>query len=355
MFFSNYKIGYVLFLSVALVLQSCFWDIGKIDINRDPFNNFDDSGNSQLEKDSEIIVLIPDIQYYTHFKQYHKILESMLDRINEINEKGYKVKAVVQVGDVTETNSRNEWETAKRIFGKLDGKNIACVLTTGNHDYGDSGTTNSRQTYFNDYFDFSSQTSFRSCYSDKYYENSLFEVTIHGRPLQLLSLEFGPRQAVIDWADSVLDKNKMSLLVTHAYLFKNKERFDWKRFGKSQSDSPYRYAEDSKQFGGENKDVNDGQDVWNKLVNRHENIRFVLCGHKIKPDYIGNLLSENSYKKNVLEMLFNTQNLPNGGDGWMQILEFKKDGKSLGVKTYSSLHNKWDITPTHQYTFFYNK
>lgn len=346
----------VITLLVANTISSCaIIDIPEeIIIDDKPFNNLDDKGNTQLEKSSELIIFIPDIQYYTHFKQNNQVLRSMINRIIELNESGYKVKAVIQGGDITETNLPIEWETAKGIFNKLDAKNITYILTTGNHDYGDSGTTNSRQTYFDDYFDFSSQSSFRQCYLDKYYENSLFEVMIHNRPLQLIALEFGPRQAVIEWANSVLDKDKISLLVTHAYLFKNKERFDWKKFGKAQNDSPYRYAYDSTQFGGENIDVNDGQDVWDKLVNLHENIRFVVCGHKIKPDYIGNLLSENTYKKDVLEMLFNTQNLPNGGNGWMQMLEFKKDGKTLGVKTYSSLYNKWNTDSIHQHTFFYN-
>lgn len=346
----------VITLLVASTTSSCvIIDIPKeIIINTKPFNNLDDKGNTQLEKSSELIIFIPDIQSYTHFKQNNRVLESMINRIIEMDESGYKIKAVVQVGDVTETNSPAEWETARRIFNKLDTKNITYILTTGNHDYGDSGTTNSRQTYFDDYFDFSSQSSFRQCYLDKHYENSLFEVVIHNRPLQLIAMEFGPRQAVVEWANSVLDKDKMSLLVTHAYLFKDKERFHWKKFGKAQSDSPYRYAHDSSRFGGDDIDVNDGQDIWEKLIYPHGNIRFVVCGHKIKPDHVGNLISENSHKKEVLEMLFNTQNLANGGDGWMQMLEFKKNGKRLDVKTYSGLYNRWNTDSIHQYTFLYN-
>lgn len=342
----------VITLLVASTTSSCvIIDIPKeIIINTKPFNNLDDKGNTQLEKSSELIIFIPDLQSYTHFKQNNQVLESMINRIIEINQLGHKVKAVVQVGDITETNSPNEWEVAKTIFNKLDSNRITYVLTTGNHDYGNLDTTNSDQTYFNDYFDFSNQSSFKQCYLNKYHENGLFEIMLQGNPFQIITLEFGPRQAVIEWAKNILNKNKMSLLVTHAYLFKHEERYNWGKFGNKQNISPYSYTN----FRSDKLDVNDGEDIWQKLIFPSANIRFVMCGHKTRPDYVGNLVSENIENKDVLQMLFNTQDFYSGGEGWMQILEFKDDKKTVEVKTYSSLYNKWNTNSLLQYKFVYN-
>lgn len=335
-------------------MSSCFIDITKdIEINTAPFNNFDDDGNIQLKKSSELIILIPDIQKYIITPQNRPALESIIDRIIEINKTGYKVKAVVQVGDITDFNTPDEWNTASAIFKRLERVNINYILTTGNHDYGDRGVTNSRQTYFNDYFNFSNQSTFRESYLGNKYENSLFEIEVLGQPFQIITLEFGPRNEVLKWADKVLDKNKMTLLVTHAYLNKHQERYNWPQWGTKQTISPYSYGQTYKNFGEEPINVNDGEDIWQKLIYPFENIRFVMCGHKSKPDYIGNLISENIAKKNVLQMLFNTQSLPNGGDGWIQILEFKNDKKTVGVKTYTSVYNIWNINDLYQYDFIY--
>lgn len=346
---------FVIVLFVLSTMTSCFIDITEdIAIDTKPFNNLDNKGNTQLEQGAELVILIPDIQIYTRYEHIHQILENIIDRIIEINQIGYKVKAVVQVGDVTDLNSQYEWEIAKTIFSKLDSVNINYILTTGNHDYGDSGTTNSRQTYFNDYFNFSNQTAFLECYLDNHYENSLFEISVQGLPFQILALEFGPRNEVLEWAEKVLDKNKMSLLVTHAYLNKDQERYDWQQWGTKQTISPYSYGQKYNNFGKIPLNVNDGEDIWQKLIYPSENIRFVMCGHKSKPDYIGNLISENVAKKNVLQMLFNTQSLANGGDGWMQVLEFKSDKKTVGIKTYTSLYNKWNTDDLFQYEFIYH-
>lgn len=350
----NIFIPFVLVLFIIFTTHSCLIDIPKeIFIDTNPFNNTDEKGGIMLEKESELIILIPDIQNYISYLDNQRGFESIIDRIIEMNQIGYKVKAAIQVGDITNMNSPDEWRAAQSLFDKLKKAGITYILTTGNHDYGVTGKTESRDTYFNDYFDFSQQSFFRESFSGNY-ENSLFEIKVHNTPIQIIALEFGPRNSVLEWADKAMDKEKMSILVTHAYLFKDKERYNWKEKSKSQNISPYNYAQNYKAFGGTPTDINDGEDIWQKLIYPSKNIQFVMCGHKTKPDYVGNLISENIEKKNVLQMLFNTQDFPNGGDGWMQILEFKNDKKTVEVKTYSSVYNSWNTDSLHQYSFTYN-
>ncbi len=53
-------------------------------------------------------------------------------------------------------------------------------------------------------------------------------------------------------------------------------------------------------------------------------------------------IDKNQSGKPVHQMMFNVQTLGggwegNGGDGWLRILEFMPDGKTLKVRTYSPL------------------
>ena len=61
-------------------------------------------------------------------------------------------------------------------------------------------------------------------------------------------------------------------------------------------------------------------------------------------------------------MMFNPQFISgalggNGGDGWLRILEFKPDGKTISVRTYSPVfafsqkteHLSWEKSPEHRF------
>jgi len=51
------------------------------------------------------------------------------------------------------------------------------------------------------------------------------------------------------------------------------------------------------------------------------------------------------------QILFNGQFIKNGGDGWMLLMEFSPDNKSVRLKTYSSYRKEWRTGPEYEYTF----
>ena len=76
------------------------------------------------------------------------------------------------------------------------------------------------------------------------------------------------------------------------------------------------------------------------------NIRLVLCGHveeaPVNMRIMWLIADKNSAGKDVSQMTFNVQYVGggpegNGGDGWLRILEFMPDGKTIKVRTYSPL------------------
>ena len=103
------------------------------------------------------------------------------------------------------------------------------------------------------------------------------------------------------------------------------------------------------------------QAVWDKLIYPSKNIKMVLCGHtgnppKIKDGEKVNYQPTTCYRVDkaadgheVVQMMFNSQNGDgswngNGGDCWLRILEFRPDGKTIGVRTFSPLFAQSRLT-----------
>jgi hypothetical protein len=274
----------------------------------------------------------------------------MMERIVEIHNNGFKIKVVLQVGDITDRNTIAEWESARSAFSKLD-TITDYIFCTGNHDYGDDGTTNNRNTSFNNYFQYRNTTSFVESYREDNYENTFFKFSVQGHPFILFSLEYGPRNAVVAWADSIARRysDKYGILLTHAYLTRELERYNYTMFKLAQGISPYTTALNNPEFA--KGKVNDGQEVWDKLL-FNNNFRIVVCGHR---NAEGKLISANQANQEVLQLIFAEHNMPKAVEGWVQILEFYKDKKTMGVKTYSTLLNTWKTDSTHQYDFTYHQ
>ncbi len=310
--------------------------------------------NSHVESTSELMIFIPDIQIYTDEEDKTRYLNAIIDRILTLHDNGVKIKAVLQAGDITNRNTTREWASADRLFSRLDNK-IPYIMCPGNHDYGrytgDSGNANNRNTPYSSYFDYSTNSAFVTSFEDNIYDNSLFRIFIHGNPFQVISLEFAPADDVIAWADSIAsaDEDETAIVLTHAYMYKDGVRFNYSEYGSSQDGSPYNYSIASYES------INDGEEIWQKLVYPNRSVRFVLCGHMAFPDYVGNLISANSFGDPVLQMLFDTQSFPNGGNGMIQIMEFRSDMRTVMIHTYSTITGSWTPGIKQEYLFDYSR
>jgi len=306
---------------------------------------------------SRSFILFPDIQNYVRFERNQPILDLMTAWVSE-NIDALKVKALLCTGDLVEQNempvpgwekenqsSQQQWEATSRAFKRLDGK-IPYVLCTGNHDYGYVNIVN-RKSNLNKYF----QTNRNLCWQKTLVsvcnnalgvptlENAAYEIKMFkDMKILIVSIEFLPRDEVLDWAKNLVAKEKyknhVCLLLTHSYL-----NWDGKRIEKEhyQVDNP-----------------NYGVDIWEKLVYPSSNIRMVISGHINSQDNrrenIGFQIDKNGIGKSVCQMVFNAQSegggkFGNGGDGWLRILEFLPDGNTVRVKTFSPF---FAISPTTQ-------
>ncbi|WP_313190234.1 metallophosphoesterase [Sphingobacterium sp.] len=301
------------------------------------------------DSSSWTMVLLPDIQNYVKFQRNQPILDVMMNWIVE-NEDKLNIQMVMCTGDLVEHDDiinpdpkkmdqtgKQQWEAAAKAFAKLDGK-IPYITATGNHDYNIfSYTHKPKTTHFPNYFypDKNSENQkilrevTENIYGNPSLENAAYQwKSPHGKPFLFLSIEFAPRDTVLKWANKVVNQEKYRdhsvVLLTHAYLNYQNEHIKTAKY--------------------DLQDANYGTAVFERLVQPSKNIEMVFSGHIGSPNdprkHVGFRIDKNAADKAVNQMTFNAQALGggtygSGGDGWIRILEFMPDGKTIKVKTFS--------------------
>ncbi len=303
---------------------------------------------SLSDEDSFSMILLGDPQGYIKYDINQPLFDLCMawvsDNIDHLN-----IKAVLCTGDLVEQNenavmnrkmlnqtSREMWEAVSESFEWLDNK-VPYIISPGNHDYGYRSAENG-MTHFPEYFPIERNDAWRDVCVGVFpnrnglesLENAafLFNDSNWGR-LLVISSEFAPRDEVLEWAKGMAAKYEDAkvFFITHSFL---RQRSAARTDNEKYKITPRNW----------------GEDIWKKLVEPSSNIRLVLCGHTGKPgefeDSVAYRVDKNSAGKDVHQMMFNVQILGggwegNGGDGWLRILEFLPDGKTVKVNTYSPL------------------
>jgi hypothetical protein len=279
-----------------------------------------------------MLAVLPDTQVYSlRLPGLYNVQTSWL----RTNARNLDVRYAIQLGDITNNNTEQEWERAAAAMSLLGGV-VPLALVTGNHDYGPSGDATTRRSYLNDYFSFESASampSFGGAYEDGKLDNTFHLFSIGGRDFVLLALEWGPRDEVIAWANEVMTGlgEREGILATHAYLNHTSLRYDRADPINPQRFNPHHY----KTPGGGNV----GEELWQKLVRRHR-FAMTLNGHVLGSG-VGYLKSVTDRGNTCHQMLSNYQMREQSGEGYMRLLEFMPDGSTVNVFTYSPLFDKF--------------
>jgi hypothetical protein len=272
------------------------------------------------------MVYLPDVQNYNSSDGNQ---ERELGQMNWIldNKDAFKIQAVIQGGDIVNQNqSDTQWSRAKEAFHMLDGQ-VPYVLAAGNHDFGTTNFQN-RNTQYNDYFKITDNPLnnpatggiIQGTFAPNELENSYSAFTApDGRQMLIFNIEYYPRQAVLDWADSIAGQPRYAeytaVLLTHAFIGSGNTRWNV---------APGDYPVEG----------NDGVDMWNELVKVNGNFEMTFNGH-FGGDGTGYRVDANNAGVDVHQMFLDTQWETNGGNGWMRVVEFLNDGKTVRVRTYS--------------------
>lgn len=313
------------------------------------------------EEGSFSMIMVPDPQSYVKFAANQPLFELQIAWIAQ-NIKRLNIKAALFTGDMVEQNnklisgplpneyngdqtSRQQWEAVSRALSRLDNR-LPYIACQGNHDLGYIAAEY-RYSIMPDYiypernlaFEktlVSTGTNYEGIHT---MENAAFEFQDEAwGKLLVIAFEFAPRDEALDWARQLIESerfmNHKVIILTHSFLLNNGERI----VNENYKLTPRNWA----------------QAVWEKLIYPSKNIKMVLCGHtgtppkmngKEKVDYhttTARRVDKAADGHEVVQMMFNSQNGDgswngNGGDCWLRILEFKPDGKTIGVRTFSPL------------------
>ncbi|HEY0714118.1 MAG TPA: metallophosphoesterase, partial [Polyangia bacterium] len=281
---------------------------------------------------STVIAVLPDTQYYA--LNFPGVFFAQTSWI-ATNAQRLRIPYVFHLGDIVDQNTPLEWQRAAQAMSLLHGV-VPYALATGNHDFGPSGAATTRETLLNEHFRFDQQAAlptFGGAYQPGRLENTYHRFSLGGRDYLVLALEWGPRNEVVAWADQVMAENpgRYGILITHAYLNNNDRRYDIADTAHPQDFNPHQYGT----AGG----VNDGEELWQKLVRRHPFV-MTINGH-VLGDGTGYLASVTDRGNLCHQILANYQFRVQGGEGYLRLLEFLDDGVTVKVHSYSPLYDSY--------------
>ena len=280
------------------------------------------------------LALLPDTQYYA--KSYPGIFEAQTAWI-AANVADLNIAFVLHEGDVTNNNTDIQWAAARAAMDALNDADVPYAIAPGNHDYGANGKTADRSTLMNEYFSMADydQSPAVGAFEPGKIDNTWHTFSAGGQDYLVLALEFGPRHKVVAWADGLIvaHPDHMVILVTHAYTFFDESRYDWATKGESQE-----WNSHSDGIGKDPEGVNDGEELWQKLLAKHPNVILAVNGH-VLGDGTGHVISLGNAGNVVHQILANYQTgvkpaQPDGGGGFLRLMTFHPDG-SVEVQSYS--------------------
>lgn len=324
-----------------------------------------------LPAGSWTLVLMPDTQNYS--AQFPEVYQRQCEWIVAHRE-SHNILFVAHEGDIVHQQKPDQWRNAREAMSLLNKAQVPYALLPGNHDLGPLGhICQDRSTLLNDYFtaaDYVSSPAFGLYEPDKM-ENSWHMFDTPTGPRLLLALEFGPRDSTVEWAAKVASRQPecKAVMVTHAYLYSDSTRYGEPLPGVLQKWSPKQYA-GLQAVGG----VNDGYDLWEKIVSRPPNFQFTFNGHVLN-NGTGYLASPASDGHMVHQILANYQarvklddgaggvayrqvpagtpepphDRAYGGGGFLRLIRHHADGRKVEIRSYSPWYDRWLTQSDHQF------
>ncbi|MFK8008562.1 MAG: T9SS type A sorting domain-containing protein [Saprospiraceae bacterium] len=286
------------------------------------------------------IIVMPDTQHYCDFGPTANAIFSaqtqwIVDTLDELN-----VVFVTGLGDIVQNAQlTSEWDLADDAYSLIEDPattllthGIPYGLVVGNHDQWPKRTPGAT-TNFNSYFGVS-RFSGRSYYGGGFpatkNDNSYQLFSGGGMDFIIIHIEFDesdnpPNQSqldVIDWADGLLTthSDRRAIISSHYIIDRGNQ------------------ADGDADFGDQ------GERIFDSL-SRHENLFLMLGGHEATEGERVDSVGPTGNKHAIYTLLSDYQNQPNGGNGWLRIMEFIPSEDSIKVSTYSPTLDAYGDTP----------
>lgn len=274
-----------------------------------------------------ILAFLPDIQYMT--QNYPKSLKTMIDYLVD-NGKKMNIQYVIGLGDITNANSTKEWSTIIHQTNRLNGY-LPYSLVPGNHDV----LLNNRLELFNNNYGKKTGHYYQHVaanggfFNEDSVRNTYLTFKVGEVDYLIINLDFGATDDILTWAGGILDAHPdhRAILVTHGYLNADGTTLDGIDYA-----SPNTY----------DKTLNSGEDMWQKLVSKHENVAMIVSGH-MHHDSIVCTPREGDAGNTVYQLLMDPQSTCKklSGMGAIGLMYFTADGNHAKVEYYSTVFEKY--------------
>jgi hypothetical protein len=267
------------------------------------------------------IIALPDTQNYA--SGYPTIFTNQTQWIVD-HKDALNIVYVTNEGDITNGGSDLEFQRADAAYDLLENPittqlpyGIPYTIIQGNHDH----ATNLFNTYFN-YTRFEGRTYYGGHYPATKNDNNYANFSAGGMDFIAIGLDYAPDPNELVWAENLLIKypTRRAIVISHDIM--NYATGDW---------------------------TTNGLAIYNALKD-NPNLFLILCGHnhyeaRRTDTYNGNT---------IYSLLADYQDLPDGGNGWLRIMEFCPATNEIKVKTYSPYLNQYQIDDDSQFTLSYD-
>ncbi|MBQ3088773.1 MAG: hypothetical protein IJC36_03965 [Clostridia bacterium] len=292
----------------------------------DIYQNYQDKNTFYIDKSNATdyaysMAVLGDIQTtnYYYRDKLHFPFDWIIDNAEDKN-----IQYVFGLGDITDMSTDAEFTAAKEQLLRIKNAGIDQSITRGNHDW-------SYDNYIT-YSDFGDGLVSFDGTMRSYYRLT----TIGGVKYMMLTLDLFPDDDIINWADEVIaahpDYNV--IVTTHGYFDGGMEIGD----GNLLQDEDIQWVDNP-------ETANSGQDLFDKLVNKHSNIVLLLCGHEIPVDHGPSYeITTREDGSKVVQMMVNHQHLEYYGGrsyGMLAMLYFSEDGKNVQLEYFSTVNEMY--------------
>ena len=159
---------------------------------------------NQLREKPFRLILLPDPQAYA-FHPHLNFLYGL--QTSWIANRSDSILFVLSQGDLTQKNNDREFMVSAGAMNIMYGKKVPYTFVPGNHDMGSPTNANDRNTTFlNKYYPvsrYSRLPTFGGVFEADKMDNSWHQFQWKEYKFLILSLEFGPRNKVLEWARKI--------------------------------------------------------------------------------------------------------------------------------------------------------
>jgi len=293
-------------------------------------------------------VALPDTQNYTSITSPTDIYTRQTRWILD-NEQTLNIKFVTHLGDIVNSpGSQSQWLRATDAMNLMNNQ-MPYGTCPGNHDiaandtnylirFGPTPTHSSSIGRWVDPGNSQTYNWYRGASPRGY--SSYQIVTVNGRDYMFLHMDMDAPDQDLAWAAGVLTAHPkaLTMVTTHNYLA---ETGGSGIYGSGTGQRGYT-AQANIGTWGDRPDTNRPLDIFNTIVKPYNQVYMVICGHMFATY---NLQKTNNAGKAVHEVVVDWQSLPNGGNGFLRIMEFRPAQNQIYNTSYSPYLGRY-VNPT---------